>query len=70
MSDVQEKSKLDELSASDTLLLGLVTEDVDTTLIQSSFIYCSASCFAFSMSLVSRASYSFISAWWQNNDRR
>ena len=56
MRDVQEKSKLDELSASDTLLLGLVTEDVDTTLIQSSFIYCSASCFAFSMSLVSRAS--------------
>jgi hypothetical protein len=32
MSDVQEKSKLDELSASDTLLLGLVTEDIDTTL--------------------------------------
>jgi hypothetical protein len=32
MSDVQEKSKLDELSASDTLLLGLVTEDIDTSL--------------------------------------
>jgi hypothetical protein len=32
MSDVQEKSKLDELSASETLLLGLVTEDIDTTL--------------------------------------
>jgi hypothetical protein len=32
MSDVEEKSKLDELSASDTLLLGLVTEDIDTTL--------------------------------------
>jgi hypothetical protein len=32
MSDVQEKSKLDELSASDTLLLGLVTDDIDTTL--------------------------------------
>ena len=33
LSVVLEKSKLDELSASDTLLLGLVTEDVDTTLI-------------------------------------
>ena len=31
ISDAQEKSKFDELSASDTLLLGLVTEDADTT---------------------------------------
>jgi hypothetical protein len=39
MSDVQEKSKLDELSASDTLLLGLVTEDMDTSLTPSGAQY-------------------------------
>jgi len=32
ISDAREQSKLDELSASDTLLLGRVTDDIDTTL--------------------------------------
>jgi hypothetical protein len=32
MSHAQEKSELDELSASDTLLLGRATDGIDTTL--------------------------------------
>jgi hypothetical protein len=32
MSDAQEKSELDELSASDILLLGRATDGIDTTL--------------------------------------
>jgi hypothetical protein len=35
MSDAREESKFEELSASDTLLLGRVTDDIDTTLIPS-----------------------------------
>jgi hypothetical protein len=33
MSDAREESRFEELSASDTLLLGRVPEDIDTTLI-------------------------------------
>jgi hypothetical protein len=32
MSDAHKKSKFDELSASDTLLLGRVTDDIDISL--------------------------------------
>jgi hypothetical protein len=33
MSDAREEYNFEELSASDTLLLGRVTDDIDTTLI-------------------------------------
>jgi hypothetical protein len=33
MSDAREEYKFEEMSASDTLLLGRVTDDIDTTLI-------------------------------------
>jgi hypothetical protein len=33
MSNAREESKFEEMSASDALLLGRVTDDIDTTLI-------------------------------------
>jgi hypothetical protein len=33
MSDAREECKFEEMSASDTLLLGRVTDDIDTTVI-------------------------------------
>jgi len=44
ISDAQEKSKFDELSASDTLLLGRVTNDINATLTPTGKQYGATTC--------------------------